>query len=183
MKSANILDPVWESYQTMTDCLKVASKNIEKNELHLMDRTGFVSRSVDEAKVMIKDSRDNADDFVIVSLWAVFERKILEYLQIEGRKILQKAPTVFNTQVHSKIENEMEYWKIDDILDLFKAFVDPNLIGNAKQVKKYRDWIAHRNPKKGPPSNVPPQTAYKILSDIISEIEKCPELKQTVSAP
>ncbi len=181
MKSANILDPVWESYLITIDCLKVAYRGIEKNELHLMNRTRFVGSAVDEAKMMIKGSRENIDDSVIVSLWAIFERKIIEYLQIEGRKILQKAPTAFNAEVHGKIENEMEYWKSDDILDLFKPIVNPDLIGNAKQIKKYRDWIAHKNPKKGPPSNVPPQTAYRILSDIIIVIEKSPELKQIES--
>ncbi|MBF0234567.1 MAG: hypothetical protein HQK65_16220 [Desulfamplus sp.] len=178
MSSTNILDTIWESYLTTIDCLKVASRSIENNELHLMSKTRFVGSSIDEAKVMIKDSREKADDFVIVSLWAIFERKLLEYLQVEGRKLLQKATTSFNTQVHQKIENEMEYWKSDDILDLFKSVVNSDLIGNAKQVKKYRDWIAHKNPKKGPPANVPPQTAYRILSDIIWVVEQCSELKQ-----
>lgn len=181
MKSANILDPVWNSYLITIDCLKVAYRSIEKNELHLMSRTQFVGSPVDEAKTMIKDSRETIDDSVIVSLWAIFERNILEYLQFEGRKILGPNSTVFNTEVHRKIENEMEYWKSGDILDLFKSIVDPDLIGNAKQIKKYRDWIAHKNPKKGPPPNVPPKTAYKILSDIIAAIEAHPELRQTAS--
>ncbi len=88
------------------------------------------------------------------------------------------TPTTFNIQFHHKVENEMEYWKSDDVLDLFKSVVNSDLIGNAKQVKKYRDWIAHKNPKKGPPSNVPPQTAYRILSEIITVVEQQhPELK------
>ncbi|OQY44015.1 MAG: hypothetical protein B6240_11245 [Desulfobacteraceae bacterium 4572_87] len=179
MNSANILGPIWESYLTTVDCLKVASRSIEKNELHLMNRTKFVGSAIDDAKVMISDSRANADDFVIVSLWAIFERKLLEYLQVEGQKLLQRTPTTFNVQVHQKVENEMEYWKSNDVLDLFKSVVNSDLIGNAKQVKKYRDWIAHKNPQKGPPSNVPPQTAYRILSDIITVVEQQhPELKQ-----
>jgi hypothetical protein len=181
MSSANILDPIWASYLTTVDCLKVASRSIVKGELHLMSNTKFVGSAVDAAKVMIKDSRLSADDFVIVSLWAVFERKLLEYVQVEGRRLLQTVPTNFNTQVYEKVENEMEYWKTDDILDLFKTVVSADLIGNAKQVKKYRDWIAHKNPKKGPPSNVPPPTAYRILSDIILAVEQHPELKQAAA--
>ena len=68
MSSSNILDPIWESYLTMIDCLKVASRTIEKNEYHLMNKTKFVGSAVDEAKEMIGDSRVKADDFVIVSL-------------------------------------------------------------------------------------------------------------------
>ncbi len=65
----------------------------------------------------------------------------------------------------------MEYWKANDILDLFKVVLNPELIGRAKQVKKYRDWVAHRNPKKGQPTNVPPKSAFKILSCVIEQIE------------
>jgi len=183
MSSPNILEPIWESYLTTVDCLKVASRSIERNELHLMNKTKFVGSAVDEAKLMIHDSRTNADDFVIVSLWAIFERKLLEYVQVEGRKLLQSTPTTFNTQVHQKVENEIEYWKSLDVLDLFKTVVGSDLIGNAKQIKKYRDWIAHKNPRKGAPSNVPPQAAYKILSDIISTVEQHPGLIQSVTAP
>ncbi len=35
MSSANILDTVWDSYLTTIDCLKVASRSIEKGELDL----------------------------------------------------------------------------------------------------------------------------------------------------
>ncbi len=177
MSSANILEPVWDSYLTTSDCLKVASRSIEKGEFHLMSKTKFVGSAVDAAKRMIKDSQTSIDDFVIVSLWAVFERKLLEYVQAEGRRLLQKMPSNFNAQIHKKVQNEMEYWKTDEILDLFKTVVNAELIGNAKQVKRYRDWIAHKNPKKGPPANVPPQTAYRILSDIIAAVDQHPELK------
>jgi hypothetical protein len=148
-----------------------------------MSKTIFVGSTIDDAKLMVKESRGSVEDFLIVSLWAVFERTLLEYVQLEGRKLLRNIPTKFNTQVHKKVDNEMEYWKSDDILDLFKAVVSPDLIGNAKQVKKYRDWIAHKNPKKGAPQNVPPSTAYRILSAIMSEVEQHPELKQQGAKP
>ncbi len=177
MSSANILDPVWNSYLTTLDCLKIASRSIEKGEFHLMSKTKFVGSAVDEAKEMIEESRTKADDFVIVSIWAIFERKLLEYVQTEGRRILQEIPNNFNAQVHKKVEDAIEYWKTGDILDLFKTVVSAELIGNAKQVKQYRDWIAHKNPKKGQPTNVLPQNVYKILSDIITAVEQHPDLQ------
>lgn len=178
MSLDNILDPIWASYLTTIDCLKVASRSVEKGELYLMSNTKFVGSAIGEAKMMITESRASADDLIIVSLWAVFERKLTEYVQAEGRRLLQSAPTNFNAQVHKKVENEMEYWRTDDILDLFKTVVSADLIGNAKQVKRYRDWIAHKNPKKGRPSNVPPINAYRILSEIILAVEHNPELNQ-----
>ena len=54
---------------------------------------------------------------------------------------------------------------------MFKEITDPNLIGNAKQVKQYRDWVAHRNIDKGSPPKVAPQSAYQILSKILDDLD------------
>jgi len=85
---------------------------------------------------------------VILSLWASFERTLLSYVQNESNRILAEPTTDFTYSVHQKIDNEIEYWRVDDILNIFKTIISPDLIGQAKQVKKYRDWIAHRNIKK-----------------------------------
>ncbi len=64
------------------------------------------------------------------------------------------------------ISKNIEYWKIDEILDVLKVIIDPDLIGQAKQIKKYRDWVAHRNIKKKSPPNVVPERAYSVLAEI-----------------
>lgn len=172
MRSNNVLEPIWSSYQTTLDCLKVARRSIKKGDSRLIEKTVFASDSIDDATAMIEKSSDNANDFVIVSLWAVFERKLLDYLKNAGRGTVQNAALLkFSQKFHEKIESEIEYWKINDILDIFKSVVDADLIGYAKSVKKYRDWVAHKNPKKTP-SNVTPLVAYKVLTDIIDRIDK-----------
>jgi len=82
----------------------------------------------------------------------------------------------FNRDIHGKLDSGIEYWRTEEILDLFKTVVDTNLIGEAKKIKKYRDWIAHRNPKKGKPDNVFPGQAYMVLSKILECLDKHPEL-------
>ncbi|MEW6235905.1 MAG: hypothetical protein AB1656_11000 [Candidatus Omnitrophota bacterium] len=171
MSSKNVLDPIWRSYKTTIDCLKIAERVLENENISLKEKTKFAEWEKEEAEDRIYESRTFADDHVIVSLWAVFERKLLDYLQKEGNRLLLGAATNFSLQVHRKIESEMEYWKSDDILNIFKTVVDPDLIGNAKQVKKYRDWIAHKNPNKNAPSNISPLGAYEILKKIIMDLE------------
>jgi hypothetical protein len=61
---------------------------------------------------------------------------------------------------------------LDDLLDLFKSLVEVDKIGVAKQIKDYRDWIAHRNPKRLPPAQTEPRTAYSVLAAIIDAIEE-----------
>jgi len=49
---------------------------------------------------------------------------------------------------------------------LFKNKAD--LIGHAKQVLAYRDWVAHgKNPKKPPSATPNPTDAYNTLNDIV----------------
>jgi len=99
----------------------------------------------------------------------------MEYLQMQGRGILREQPSEFNQKFHEKVEHEIEYWKIDDILNIFKVVIDPDVVGQVKQIKQYRDWVAHRNISKGAPPNIAPQKAYEIISRILKELEEHPD--------
>jgi hypothetical protein len=171
MKSNTLLDCIWQTYEVTCDCLKVAQRSVSKKDLRLLNKTKFITISEEQAGDWISKSRKDSDDYIILSLWAIFERIMIECLQEQGKKILDHLPSDFNKKVYDKIESEIEYWRIDDILDIFKGTIDSHLIGHVKQIKAYRDWIAHRNIKKVPPSNVLPQTAYKVLSEILAELK------------
>jgi hypothetical protein len=135
-----------------------------------------MTSTIDDAKKDIKESRDNADNYVILSLWVAFERNLFEYLSWESKRILNNNPSILTQKVHEKIENELEYWRIDDMLNIFKAIIDPQVVGQAKQVKQYRDWIAHKNPKKSMPQIVTPKMAYSVLSEITRLLENHPDV-------
>ena len=70
------------------------------------------------------------------------------------------------TNVCSKVEPEIERWRTTDLLDLLKGTADADLIGRAKQVKEYRDWVAHRNPARPPSARVDPETAFTVLASL-----------------
>lgn len=57
MSSPNILEPIWESYRTTVDCLKVAARSIEKSEFHLMSNTKFVGSPLcqDSCRLTVRD--------------------------------------------------------------------------------------------------------------------------------
>lgn len=138
----------------------------------MLKNTSFSGLEDDVALTMIDESRERAGDFAILSLWAVLERSLLEFVRMEGRRILRESRNEFMTNVYRKIDSEMEYWKSMDMLDLFIPVAGGDLIGKAKQIKQYRDWIAHRNPNKPKPPNVTPESAYKILSGIVEAAER-----------
>lgn len=174
MNNSNPLDPIWNTYQITRDCLKVAQRSVSNEKTDLLNRTQFIGAQKEEAEDWISRSRSESDDLVMVSLWATFERIIFQYVQDQTKGVLNEPISKFKKKVNEKIEDEIEYWKVSDILDLFKETIDSDLLGHAKQVKHYRDWVAHKNKniKKGQPTNVPPQTAYRILTEILEEIDK-----------
>jgi hypothetical protein len=172
MKATEQLETIWQTYQITNDCLKIAKRSIHNNQLSLLKGTGFITATIDEAEHSISNSRTHADAYVILSLWAAFERLLLSYLLIESQKIVSINANALTQKIYQKINDNLEYWRIDEVLDIFKVVISADIIGQAKQIKEYRDWLAHRNPKKYPKHNVSPKMAYKILLTIAQQLEE-----------
>ncbi|MBN1974359.1 MAG: hypothetical protein JW787_12020 [Sedimentisphaerales bacterium] len=180
MNYDNPLLPIWEFYQITGDCLKVAQRTINRENEYFMRDTGFIGKSIEDATDKIVKSRRETEDYVVLSLWIAFERFMFNHVQEAGSILLEKHPLSFSQKLFDKLTDAVEYWKVEDVLDMFKnGMVSTQLIGDAKNIKKYRDWIAHKNPKKATPSKVTPETAYKILSTLMYEIQNLFSLEKT----
>jgi hypothetical protein len=103
-------------------------------------------------------------------LFATFERYVIEHLQTANHLLATGYPHRYSSRLAQKFRSEVEYWKFDEILNLFKGEVDTDLIGQVKQIKQYRDWIAHRNPDKATPDRVSPERAFEVLRRAIEQI-------------
>ena len=168
MSLTNILANIWKSYEITTDCIKIASRSVAKKEYHpLTKATYFATDLADDVANQLIESRQSVDDYVILSLYAAFERMLFNYLKDHVDEVFSHDNSKFSSKFRDRIGKEIEYWKPDDVLDVFKSIVKSDLIGQAKQVKKYRDWVAHKNPNKPPPTNVLPLSAYNILFNVL----------------
>jgi hypothetical protein len=139
-------------------------------DARLLRGTDFMGDSSQASAQRIQGSRDESDDFVILSLWVAFERTILSFLREKSRGLLAVQPASLAGELYGKFESDIEYWRIEDVLDLFKQDISAQLLGDAKNIKKHRDWIAHRNPRRPSPGTVTPAFAYKILSEVLERI-------------
>ncbi|TYT74474.1 hypothetical protein FIM25_09990 [Desulfobotulus mexicanus] len=72
--SNNVLDNIWQSYQATIDCFKIAGRSVKREEYQFLAKTNFIGTSPEKVDELIRKSRSDADDYVILSLWAVFER-------------------------------------------------------------------------------------------------------------
>ena len=135
MEFENPFDPIWRVYEVTKDCLKVAHRTVKGCDDRLLRKTRFIGTSVPESTEWIERSRTESDDFVVMSLWVTFERTIISYLQEKGRSILKAQPASFSKRLYGKFETEVERWRIEDVLDLLKSGIGPELIRDAKNIK------------------------------------------------
>ena len=162
---------VFAAYQRVRDCLTIAIRAIAVDGSRLIDGTEFVGRPAAQSKALIEETIATIDDLALVGMWAFFEREVIEYVQDRTAALQAADPQEFARPLHDKVRAEIERWRLDDLLDLFKGLVDPNQVGRAKQIKNYRDWVSHRNPNRLPSTQMEPKDAYAVLLEIISELE------------
>ncbi len=167
---SNPLDPIYRAFAVASDCFEVAQRTVDKQDEKLIRRTQFVGATRDEATTALTEAAKQASDLAILALFATFERTVIEHLQTANLLLVAGYPQEYASALAEKFVKDVEYWKVDDILDLFKGEVDANLIGQVKQIKDYRDWIAHRNPRRPTPSQATPQTAFGVPTKVIEQI-------------
>ncbi|MGO8820288.1 MAG: hypothetical protein ACLQO6_03550 [Desulfomonilaceae bacterium] len=168
------LDSIMELHKLTSDSLTIAIRAAKKPEIfkakELFADIGFPDVGDEETERQIQSSRKESQDLYVLLLWAVFERFIIDHAQTKLIHFIASCCPEAPKSARTATKNAIEYCNIDTLLDVFKAFVDPKLIGNAKQIKDYRDWVAHRNPRKLPDANTTPKSAHAVLSNIIRAI-------------
>lgn len=170
MNSANPLDPVYKAFSVASDCFTVATHTIELRHEDLIRRTQFIGAAPAEANATVAGAARQAADLAILALFATFERFVIEHLQTANRLLAAGYPQRYASRLAEKFESEVEYWRFVEILNLFKGDIDARLLGKVKQIKQYRDWIAHRNPNKPVPPQATPETAFDVLTQMIEQI-------------
>jgi hypothetical protein len=169
MNFDNPLKPVHEAFKVASNCFDIVAKTI--NDPH-KEVDGISSEiSTNEGLVVaIDNAKKQTAELANLALFATFERYVIEYLQTANRLLAAGHPEQYSTRLAKKFADEVEYWRFGDILDLFKGEIESGLIGEVKQVKQYRDWIAHRNPRNRLSVKFAPQHAFDILTEMIEQI-------------
>jgi hypothetical protein len=71
MSPTSPLNEIWQNYQLATDCFKITRRTLVKGDTGLLSNTGFAAASLEDADRIIVKGRNEWDDFVILSLWAI----------------------------------------------------------------------------------------------------------------
>jgi hypothetical protein len=121
---------------------------------------------LDWAKVVLAD----LDDLGVLLLFSVFEAAVRERALAD---VAAELPPLRHPALQHAVQtlNEaLEHGSLYKVTEAYKA-LDPDLIEQVNQVRKYRNWVAHG--RRGEPQNaVGPQTAYARLQrflDLLAE--------------
>lgn len=171
------IDRVGRTLDITRDALQVVAREVRRKERSGIKVSATLANTLFEESSLLEWQNEMvlckqaADDFAILSLWAIFERRLMTRLEDECRKMQDILPSTFNQTVLNKVIDTVEFWRIDEALDLIKPLVGGDLVGQAKQIKRYRDWVAHRNPHKPIPAQIDPATAIVILKNIAAAFD------------
>ncbi|GAB7526653.1 hypothetical protein [Paraburkholderia sp. 2C] len=166
----NPLDPVYKAFLVASDCFGLGERIIEIQHEELICSTQFHGVSTDETYAALEGAEEQVADLAILALFATFERFVIEHLQTANQLLATGYPYRYSARLAQKFRSEVEYWKFDEVLNLFKGEVDADLIGQVKQIKQYRDWIAHQNPNKATPGRFTPERAFDVLRMTVEQI-------------
>jgi len=125
-----IFDEIQKRYDLTESLFKLLRKNTAVREEILWKREHF--SDTDEALEFIRD-------LFIIDFFAAFERLLRDRLSAS----VVSQDDELSQRLSEIILRESEYIKIEYLLDILKNFTDPQRVGLIKQIKRYRDWIAH----------------------------------------
>jgi hypothetical protein len=171
MPSERPLERVWTAYLVTKDALQVSQRASVKRQRHLFEDLEVLKSAPRAAESALSAARERADEFVILAMWAEFERSLIEFLEARTQSVQSISPRRLWRRLADHVTQGVERWKGDERLELLKGFVDPVQVGQAKEVGKFRDWIAHKNPRRRPSRKVEPEDTYQLLSAILAVMD------------
>jgi len=172
------LKPILESYEAAIASIDVTKKILALKKVSNLPETiepvlvgGLRNLSTDNFENIFAQAPKEVNDLFVVSIWAIFERWLRDYLQ--AKNYLHEI-TAINCSLHQNLAKQIEYLRADELLDLIEqGFYQPksDFIKNARGIIKYRNWVAHGKKADKVPRSVEPNDAYSILNSIIKHIQ------------
>lgn len=173
----NELDAIWQWYQIASDSLRIS----RRAALVLFPRpanliqpkfSAFYDQPHEHVDSRLTFAGENIDNLVVLHIVATFERLLRDRVAsvIESSDLRKDG---FKANIRRQCIADSEFWQYADrLIDLFDS-VSNNLRMQAKQLVRFRDWVAHgrRLVEPEPPSNCTPVFAYQTVKQFLLEAQ------------
>ncbi|MCK6510964.1 hypothetical protein L6R29_13465 [Myxococcota bacterium] len=125
---------------------------------------------------LLRETMKTLEELMIVGLVSRFEKEMFGVIEASIR-CWPDEQNQFRMNLKTYMLTKFDRWNIEDLLDLFKGSLDSDLVGNVKNVYKYRNWIAHGK-KKAMPTPYLPKQAEDVLCRFLEEFRASAATKE-----
>jgi hypothetical protein len=173
----NPLERVPDSYYFTRDALTITQRIIDQtltdsSAASVLLRTQYEQSSRDTATNELLRCNELWEDYVILALWAEFERVLAQFISTRFPYLAQPNDTPPLQEALQKAhEKFIERAFTDDRINLFKKWVPDAYLTITHQIKDYRNWVAHQNAGRARPKRVDAETAYLCLTYFLEVID------------
>ncbi len=160
---------VWRWHRIAVRALDVLENEVKQRpESHVEAITGESQQVV---LTQVGDCRDELENFALLSLWALFEEAINDWLTQRVQWV--GAVPELDEGMRKGLSKRVQHWSISEKIDALKALIGEDVTKDLHAVRKWRDWVAHR--KAGArPAAVDFEMAQSLLTTALASLEMCP---------
>lgn len=165
------LGPIWETYQTSTNALKVVRRCAALDDRDV-DRpfrnTRFYHMGQADCEQLLSSAHARIEDQTVLALYAAFEVTLRDHLVRQSPHLARadQPDAEFGQALAELYEKYCDDARMDHVAGLFSNAAGQELIAKAGSIRVYRHWIAHGQRGETPPT-VSPQFAYRALGEFL----------------
>lgn len=160
---------VWTWHRVAVRALNVFEQDVKVHpEGHLDDLRAESQQSV---LVHVAMCRDELEDFVLLSLWALFEEALNDWLA--QRVKWAGVTSEFDQGIRSGLAMRVQRWDISEKIKALNPLIGEETAKSLRAVLEWRNWVAHR--KTGArPAAVDLEMAQSLFIAVLTRLELCP---------
>ncbi len=160
---------VWDWHRVAVRAIDVFENEVKQRPESHVDT--ITSESPQVVLSQIGGCRDEFENFALLSLWALFEEAINDWLtqRVQWASVVPEL----DEGLRKGLSKRVQHWSITEKIDALKTLIGEDVTKNLHAVRKWRDWVAHR--KAGArPAAVDLEMAQSLLIAALTRLEMCP---------
>jgi len=163
-------EAVWQWYEYARDSMDFAASEAASTAREIPPSLALARHATaEEAFENLAKAQSDLDDLTVLALFAIFEQALLDHLLQTSQRVQQGIASRLQGALADKAFRGLDRWPLGEILDVYKVAIDPTLVGLVKQVKDYRDWVAHGK-RDAPAARIGPKAAHERLDSFLSAL-------------
>lgn len=168
MTSIEELDALWADYQSARDAMRVARHALDRPDADLLHHTSYAGQGRDMAVPALQRAQESTERAHLVILWAHFEQALQAFVRDRVGAALDQSNDPVFPPLSEPVLARLDRWQSDRLVAAFQPWVDAQLLEQVNQIRRYRNWLAHKD--RQPPPAISADMAYRILRAFLAQL-------------